>query len=61
MSDLAFQEAGDSGDISIDTEHKKIFTGKDAINLENKIRHHNISQHDLDKLCCSNDSQSNHH
>lgn len=58
LSDLAFQEAGDSGDISIDTEHKRIFTGKDAIDLENRIRHHNISQSELDKLGSSNDTNS---
>lgn len=58
MSDRAFQDAGDSAGISIDTGHQKIFTGKDALHMENMIRHHNISQNDLDKICCSNETNT---
>ena len=43
LSDLAFQEAGDSVGVSLDTKNKKVFKGKDAINMEKKILHHNVS------------------
>ena len=44
MSDRAFQESGDSAGISIDTKNKKVFKGMDAINVENMVKHHNVSK-----------------
>ncbi|XP_033228893.1 A disintegrin and metalloproteinase with thrombospondin motifs 7-like [Belonocnema kinseyi] len=50
MSDQAFQEAGDSVGVSLDTKNKKIYRGKDAINMEKMILHHNVSE-DLVSSC----------
>lgn len=56
MSDRAFQEVGDSVGVSIDTKHKKIYKGKDAINMEKMILHHNVSADLISNSCTSKKS-----